>query len=110
MSIDPNELDVLELAQDWAHAEGIDTDEWEEDDFHEFFYNEVEWEIVASVHWRSGRFAGVKFHGGVFLAYDDAETYGPFANFEEAHRKMGVDDSWDGISQYFASPLFQRKQ
>jgi len=115
MSMDPIELDaqgvldVLDLAAEWARAEDLDTEEWSEDDFLEYFYNDVEWENVAEVRWRSGGFAGVKVHGGAFLVYDDVDTEGPFPTFEEAYRRLRVDERWEEISAYSANPLFARK-
>lgn len=109
MSTRSDDFDVLELAREWAAAEGLDADEWTDEDFLEYFYNEVGWEPVVEVHWRDGRFAGVKHHGGVFLAYDQSETHGPFRTFVEAHARLGLEEDDAGIARYHASPLFERK-
>lgn len=102
---DDNEpLDVLDVAAEWARLEELDTDEWQEDDFLEYFYNDIPWQVVVDVQWRSGRFAGVKAFGGLYLAYDDEETQGPFQTLDAAEARLDLEREGDAIAKYSRAP------
>lgn len=104
MSEPANEIDVMDVAAAWARVEGLETGEWHEEDFLEYFYNEIEWKSLVDVRWRGGGFAGVKTFGGLYLSYDEAQTWGPFVTLEEAEARLNLDEKTGGITKYTRSP------
>lgn len=97
-------IDVLDVAAEWARVEGLDTDEWEDEDFLEYFYNDIPWASVVEVQWKGGGFAGVKAFGGLYLAYDETETYGPFETVDEAEERLDLEGRPEPMVRYARFP------
>lgn len=97
-------FDQVDAGRRLAEQAGEDTEDWTPDDFAEYFIQcaRDEGETIREASWECGSFAGITRFQGVFIGYDDAEIYGPFATYEEAlrHGPVFTDMYDDFISDY----------
>jgi hypothetical protein len=97
---------AIELARDLAAKLEEDVSGWSDDDFVLLLLNEGEWRAVLKATWSGGSFARIDMLDGLFVGRDDAETYGPYATFEEAKSKLHLSSAWDRMDSLWTDPDF----
>jgi hypothetical protein len=94
---------LLELGNELAHEKGEDTDGWDADDFISFLLEAADWRSVLRASWSGGSFAGIQEWRGLYYAFDDAETYGPYDSFREARSKLQLSAGYDKVVERWVS-------
>lgn len=95
---------LLELGNHLANEKGDDTEGWDTDDFANYLLETADWREVLRASWAGGSFAGIQEWRGLYYAFDDAETYGPYDSFEEARSKLQLSEAYDAITERWVSP------
>jgi hypothetical protein len=97
---------LLELGKQLAKDNGEDTQQWGAEDIENYVFEMADWRSVLRVSWNAGSFAGIQEWCGLYLAFDDAESYGPYDSFEEARSKLQLDLGYDQIVERWVSPEY----
>jgi hypothetical protein len=94
------------LGKQLAKENGDDTKGWDTEEFANYLLEAAKWHSVLRVSWAAGSFAGIQEWRGLYYAFDDAGSYGPYDSFKEARSKLQLDFGYDEITERWVSPDF----